>query len=49
MGLSFLKTNFMRFSYLLPYCVSTSASHYDWAMKKIRAHKKNCLKMESEK
>ncbi|MEY8390215.1 DfsB family protein [Lachnospiraceae bacterium] len=24
------------------YFVSTTASHYEWAMKKIRAHKKNC-------
>lgn len=24
------------------YFVSTTASHYDWAMKKLKAHKKNC-------
>lgn len=24
------------------YCVSVTASHYDWAMKKIRKHKKTC-------
>ena len=24
------------------YCVSTTSSHYDWAMKKIKAHIKNC-------
>ncbi|MCR5436700.1 MAG: ClbS/DfsB family four-helix bundle protein, partial [Treponema sp.] len=24
------------------YFVSTTSSHYDWAMKKIKAHKKNC-------
>lgn len=24
------------------YFISTTASHYDWAMKKLRAHKKNC-------
>ena len=24
------------------YCVSTTSSHYDWAIKKIKAHKKNC-------
>lgn len=24
------------------YFVSVSASHYDWAMKKLKAHKKNC-------
>lgn len=27
------------------YFVSVTASHYDWAMKKIKAHKKNCAKM----
>ena len=27
------------------YFVSTTASHYDWAMKKLKAHKKNCAKM----
>lgn len=26
------------------YCVSTTSSHYDWAIKKIKAHKKNCAK-----
>lgn len=25
------------------YFVSTTASHYDWAMKKLKAHKKNCI------
>lgn len=25
------------------YFTSTTSSHYDWAMKKIKAHKKNCL------
>jgi hypothetical protein len=24
------------------YFVSTTASHYDWAMKKLKAHQKNC-------
>lgn len=24
------------------YCVSATSSHYDWAMKKIKAHRKNC-------
>ena len=24
------------------YFVSTTSSHYDWAMKKIKAHQKNC-------
>ena len=24
------------------YCVSATASHYDWAMKKLKAHVKNC-------
>ncbi len=24
------------------YCVSATSSHYDWAIKKIKAHKKNC-------
>lgn len=24
------------------YCVSTTSSHYDWAIKKIKAHIKNC-------
>ena len=27
------------------YFVSVTASHYDWAMKKIKAHKKNCAAM----
>ncbi|WP_312433368.1 ClbS/DfsB family four-helix bundle protein [Lacrimispora sp.] len=27
------------------YFVSVTASHYDWAMKKLRAHKKRCLNM----
>lgn len=26
------------------YFVSATASHYDWAMKKLKAHKKNCVK-----
>lgn len=26
------------------YFVSTTASHYDWAAKKLKAHKKNCAK-----
>ena len=26
------------------YFVSVTASHYDWAMKKLKAHKKNCAK-----
>ena len=26
------------------YFVSATASHYDWAMKKLKAHKKNCTK-----
>ena len=26
------------------YCVSTTSSHYDWAMKKIKAHIKNCAR-----
>ena len=26
------------------YCVSSTSSHYDWAIKKIKAHKKNCSK-----
>ena len=25
------------------YFVSTTSSHYDWALKKLKAHKKNCL------
>ncbi|MBR5933501.1 MAG: ClbS/DfsB family four-helix bundle protein [Treponema sp.] len=24
------------------FCISNTSSHYDWAMKKIKAHKKNC-------
>ncbi|MBE5994847.1 MAG: ClbS/DfsB family four-helix bundle protein [Paenibacillaceae bacterium] len=27
------------------YFVSTTASHYDWAIKKLKAHKKRCLTM----
>jgi len=27
------------------YFVSTTASHYDWAIKKLKAHKKRCLNM----
>lgn len=27
------------------YFVSATASHYDWAMKKLKAHKKRCLNM----
>ncbi len=27
------------------YFVSVTASHYDWAMKKLKAHRKNCAKM----
>lgn len=26
------------------YCVSATSSHYDWAIKKLRAHAKNCRK-----
>lgn len=26
------------------YFVSTSSSHYDWALKKLKAHRKNCAK-----
>lgn len=26
------------------YFVSTTSSHYDWAMKKLKAHQKNCKK-----
>lgn len=26
------------------YFVSATASHYDWAIKKLKAHKKNCIK-----
>ena len=26
------------------YFVSTTSSHYDWAMKKLKAHQKNCNK-----
>jgi hypothetical protein len=29
-------------SVLGAYCVSATASHYDWAMKKIKAHIKTC-------
>ena len=24
------------------YCVSSASSHYDWALKKLKAHQKNC-------
>ncbi|WP_414437359.1 hypothetical protein [Clostridium perfringens] len=27
------------------YFFSATASHYDWAMKKLKAHRKNCAKM----
>ena len=27
------------------YFVSVTASHYDWAMKKLKAHRKNCASM----
>ena len=27
------------------YFVSVTASHYDWAMKKLKAHRKNCADM----
>ncbi len=27
------------------YCISSTSAHYDWAMKKIRAHKKRCKTM----
>lgn len=27
------------------YFVSSTSSHYDWAIKKIKAHQKNCKKM----
>ncbi len=27
------------------YFVSVTASHYDWAMKKLKAHRKNCAGM----
>ena len=27
------------------YFVSTTASHYDWAVKKLKAHRKNCARM----
>jgi hypothetical protein len=36
--------NWVGGSTLGSYFVSVTASHYDWAMKKIKAHKKNCLK-----
>ena len=32
-------------SVLGSYFVSVTASHYDWAMKKLKAHKKICAKM----
>ncbi len=28
------------------YFISVTSSHYDWAMKKIKAHQKNCLKTD---
>ncbi|MDY3919851.1 MAG: ClbS/DfsB family four-helix bundle protein [Candidatus Limivivens sp.] len=28
------------------YFISTTSSHYDWAIKKIKAHQKNCKQME---
>ena len=31
-------------SVLGSYFVSTTSSHYDWAMKKLKAHQKNCKK-----
>lgn len=30
------------------YFISTTGSHYDWAMKKLKAHQKNCLKTPRE-
>lgn len=30
------------------YFVSATASHYDWAMKKLKAHQKNCKSKKSE-
>ncbi len=27
------------------YCVSTTSSHYDWALKKLKAHRSNCKKL----
>ena len=32
-------------SVLVSYFVSVTSSHYDWAMKKLKAHKKNCKSM----
>ncbi|MCI8949751.1 MAG: ClbS/DfsB family four-helix bundle protein [Lachnospiraceae bacterium] len=31
------------------YFVSTTSSHYDWAMKKLKAHKKNCANVRKDK
>ena len=31
------------------YCVSATASHYDWATKKLKAHKKKVTELESKK
>lgn len=28
------------------YFVSTTSSHYDWAMKKLKAHQKNCKRIQ---
>lgn len=33
-------------SVLGSYFVSSTSSHYDWAMKKLKAHRKNCKKTE---
>ncbi len=30
------------------YFVSNTSSHYDWAMKKLKAHRKNCANMQGE-
>jgi len=30
------------------YFVSATASHYDWAMKKLKAHQKNCKSKKPE-
>ena len=37
--------NWVGGSTLGSYFVSATASHYDWAMKKLKAHRKNCAKM----
>lgn len=34
-------------SVLGSYFVSSTSSHYDWAMKKIKAHQKNCKNMQT--